>query len=60
MRSEGLGRMCERVSDWGKQKPITRNCTQYCLTWVFLPFVHVVNILICLVCIVASFMLSCV
>ena len=35
-------------------------CTQYCLTWVFLPFVHVVKCLICLVCIVASFMLPCV
>jgi len=23
---------------------ITRNCTQYCLAWVFLPFVHVVKL----------------
>ena len=38
----------------------TRNCTQYCPTWVFLPFVHVVKFLICLVCIVDSFKLSCV
>ena len=38
------------VKDWGesvselmiKKKTVTRNCTQYCLTWVFLPFVHVV------------------
>jgi len=39
------------VKDWGesvselmivKKKKITRNCTQYCLAWVFLPFVHVV------------------
>ena len=30
-----------------------KNSTQYCLTWVFLPFVHVVKFLICLVCIVA-------
>ena len=37
-----------------------KNCTQYCLTWVFLPFVHVVKfkfvscvlllVLRCLVC----------
>ena len=49
------------MKDWGesvselmivKKKTITRNCTQYCLTWVFLPFVHVVKFLICLVCIV--------
>jgi len=26
----------------GEKKTITRNCTQYCLAWVFLPFVHVV------------------
>jgi len=40
MRSEGLG---ESVSELmiGK-KTITRHCTQYCLTVVFLPFVHVV------------------
>jgi hypothetical protein len=40
MRSEGLG---ESVSELviGK-KTITINCTQCCLTWVFLPFVHVV------------------
>jgi len=25
-----------------KKKKITRNCTQYCFAWVFLPFVHVV------------------
>jgi len=25
-----------------KKKTITRNCTQYSLAWVFLPFVHVV------------------
>jgi len=38
------------VKDWGEslselmieKKTITRNCTQYCLTWMFLPFVHVV------------------
>ena len=39
------------VKDWGesvselmivKKKTITRNCTQYCLNGVFLPFVHVV------------------
>jgi len=37
------------MKDWGEsvselmieKKTITRNCTQYCLTWVFLPFVHV-------------------
>ena len=37
------------VEDWGEsaseltigKKTITRNCTQYSLTWVFLPFVHV-------------------
>ena len=62
MRSEGLGWNRERVSDWGVGwgGTITRNCTQCCPTWVFLPFVHVVKFLICLVCIVASFKLSCV
>jgi len=40
MRSEGLG---ENVRELliGKKK-ITRNSTQYSLTWVFLPSVHVV------------------
>ena len=42
------------------KKTITRNCTQYCLTWLFLPSAHVVKFLICLVCIVDSFNLSCV
>jgi len=40
------------------KKTITRNCKHYHLAWVFLPFVHVVKILICLVCIVANFKLS--
>jgi len=38
------------VKDWGESvselmivKKITRNCTQYCLAWVLLPFVHVVK-----------------
>ena len=39
------------VKDWGEsvtelmivKKPITTNCTQHCLAWVFLPFVHVVK-----------------
>jgi len=39
--------------------PITRNCTQYSLAWVFLPFCTCC-ILICLMCFVASFKLSCV
>jgi len=37
------------VKDWGEslselmiKNTVTRNCTQYCLTWVFLTFVHVV------------------
>jgi len=38
------------VKDWGEsvselmivKKKITKNCTQYCLALVFLPFVHVV------------------
>jgi len=38
------------VKDWGesvselmiKRRTITRNCTQYSLTWVFLPSVRVV------------------
>ena len=56
------------VKDWGESvselvigvgETITRNCTQYCPTWVFLPFVHVKS-LICLMCIVDSFKLSCV
>ena len=36
------------VKDWGEsiselmiKKKISKNCTQYSLTWVFLPFVHV-------------------
>ena len=37
----------------------TRNCTQYSLTWVFFTF-WTWCILICLVCTVASFKLSCV
>jgi len=32
----------ERLSELMIKKKITRHCTQYCLTWVFLPFVHVV------------------
>ena len=58
------------VKDWGEsvselmivKKTITINCTQYCLAWVFLHFVHVVKfkfvscvlllVLSCLVCIV--------
>jgi hypothetical protein len=57
---------CESVSELviggvgGGGETITRNCTQFCLTWVFLPFLHVVESLICLVCIVDSFKLSCV
>jgi len=43
-----------------KKETITRNCTLYCPTWVFLPFVHVVKSLICIVCTVDSFKLSCV
>ena len=44
----------------GKENTLTRNCTQCCLTWVFLSFVHVVKfqfvscvlllVLSCLVC----------
>jgi len=38
------------VKAWGEsmselmieKKTITRNCTQYCLNWVFLPSVHIV------------------
>jgi len=62
MRSGGLG---DSVSELmiGKKKTITRNCTQYCLTWVFVPFVHVVFeyvshvlplVLSCLVCTVVG------
>ena len=55
------------VKEWGesvselmiRKKTIKRNCTQHSLAWVFLPFVHVVKFLICLVCIVDSFKLSC-
>jgi len=44
-------RTTQLVKDWGEsvselmivKKTITRNCTQYCLAWVFLPFVHVVK-----------------
>jgi len=40
------------VKDWSEsvselmvvKKKITRNCTQYSLDWVFLPFVHVVKL----------------
>ena len=56
------------MKDWGEsaselmivKKTITRNCTQYSLAWVFLPFVHGVKflfvscvlllVLSCLVC----------
>ena len=39
------------MKDWGEsvsglvigKKTIKRNCTQYCLAWVFVPFVHVVR-----------------
>jgi len=55
----GTSQYKSEVSDWGK-KTITRNCKQYSLVWVFLPFVHVVKSPICLVCIVDSFKLSCV
>ena len=60
------------VSDWNfkiivGQITITINCklhcnycTQCCLAGVFVPSVHVVKFVICLVCIVASFKLSCV
>ena len=53
------------MKDWGESvcklmtvKKITRNCKHYYLARGFLPFVHVVKILICLVRIVASFKLS--
>ena len=58
MRSEGLRWKSQWISDW--KKTITRNCTQYSVTWVFLPFVYVVKfqfvscvlllVLSCLVC----------
>ena len=55
------------MKDWGESvselmsvnKIITRNCTQYCLAWVFLPSVHVIFLFVscvlllvlgCLVC----------
>ena len=51
------------MKDWGEnlselmiKKTITRNCTQYSLTWVFLPFVHVVFELVSCV---LSLVLSC-
>ena len=42
-RSERLGWKREWINDC---KKITRNCTQYFLAWVFLPFVHVVFLLV--------------
>ena len=49
--------VCELMIE---KKKVTRNYTQYCLAWVFLPFVHVVKfkfvsyvlllVLSCLVC----------
>ena len=39
IRSEEWG---ERVSELMIAKKITKNFTQDCLAWVFLPFVHVV------------------
>ena len=42
------------------KKTITRNCTQFCLAGVFLPFVRVVKFVIFLACIVDSFKLPCV
>jgi len=53
MRSEGLG---ESVSELMIKKTITRNCTQYSLTWVFLPSVHVVFLFVSCV---FSLVLSC-
>ena len=50
----------ELMIGWKKKKSITRNCTQYCLAWVFLPFCTCCKVLICLVRFVASFKLSCV
>jgi len=41
-RNEGLGESVNELMIV-KKKTITRNCTQYCLTWVFLPFVYVVK-----------------
>ena len=38
---ETLGWKREWINDC--KKTITRNCTQYCLAWVFSPFVHVVK-----------------
>jgi len=48
---EKVYRVVSDEKDWGEsvselmvgKKTITTNCTQYCLSWVFLPFVHVVK-----------------
>jgi len=45
-RNKVLVEIPKKVSCWTfdcKKKKITRNCTQYSLAWVFLPFVHVVK-----------------
>jgi len=39
----GRGEEEEEEEEEHLQKTITRNCTQYSLAWVFLPFVHVVK-----------------
>ena len=57
---KGWGESVGELVIGGAGGPITRNCTQCCLAGVFLPFVHVVKFLICLVFIVDSFKLSCV
>ena len=64
------------MKDWGEsvselmieKKTITRNCTQYCLAWVFLLLVHVVKfkivscalllVLSCIVVVVLCVLLS--
>ena len=59
MGSAGLGWKHEWINDCKWKKNMKSNCTQYSLAWMFFTFCSCCKILICLVCIVASFKLFC-
>jgi len=42
MKSEELGGKREWINDY--KKTVTRNCTQYSFTWVFVTLVHFSNL----------------
>ena len=53
VRSERLLRKCKCINDWGGEI-ITRNCTQYSLTWVFLLFTYCILFVSCVLLLVLS------